>query len=102
MAIFSPEIAVRRTITIPRSVDGKDLLALIDVGGKILNKEVIYELFFKESYFMVKKQILKAYLARNGTEREFRDMLKKAETDVDNKIKKNKTVKIKKGSPGGK
>lgn len=95
MAIFEKEKAVRRTITIPRRVNDKDLLALIEVGGMIINKEVIYELFFKNSYDSVKVAILEAYKARGGNEKDFIIMLKKVEGVIEDKIQR----KVKKGSP---
>jgi len=99
MAIFTKEIAVRRTITLPRKVNGKDLLALIEIGGKILNKEVIYELFFKTAYSEVKEKILKAYLARGGTEKDFHKMLSEAEGIVDSKLLAGKNRGVKRTSP---
>ncbi len=81
-------IRIRRTATIPVLHNSENILAIIEVGGKLVNKNWIYEQFFIEGLKNVKSNMLKIVKERGGTEKDFKEMLDKAKKKVDSEIKK--------------
>lgn len=76
----------RRTVTIPKKVGGKDILALIELGGKVLkSKDVVYQRIFELAYEPLKK-VLKDEVYRNGGDDDhFARLLNEAEQKLKNR-----------------
>jgi hypothetical protein len=95
-------IRIRRTATIPVNHNGENILAIIEVGGILVNKNWIYEQFFIEGLKSAKQNMLKIIKERGGTEKDFEEMLqeavKKVELELESPIKPReaKTVATKK------
>jgi len=71
---------IRRTVFIPKFLNGEDVIALIEVGGQVFSKEMIYRKFFEHGLENVRSEILDEIIKRGGTEKDFHTMMKKAST----------------------
>ena len=83
-------IAIRRTATIPVQHNKENILAIIEVGGTLVNKNWVYEQFFIEGLKGVKSSILQRIKERGGTEKDFNEMLSLAEKKVTAELNNNK------------
>ena len=81
-------IRIRRTATIPVQHNKENILAVIEVGGMLVNKNWIYEQFFIEGLKGVKANILKKIKERGGTEKDFNGLLSSAEKKVNAEVNK--------------
>ena len=69
---------IRRTVTIPKFFGKENILAVIELGGEVLNKDRVYQKFFEYGLEGVKKEILKELKTRGGNENTFKNLLEKA------------------------
>ncbi len=79
------ELNIRRTVTIPKYFGKEDILAIIDVGGQVLNKDRIYQKFFEYGLPGVKEEIIKELKIRGGDEETFKILLNMAKKKFKNK-----------------
>lgn len=80
------DTTIRRTVSIPKVYKGNNILAIVDVGGKLLNKDVIYQKFFELGSDAVKEFLLKEFTDRGGTKENFVAMLESAQKKVNGKF----------------
>lgn len=73
---------IRRTVSIPIQINGDNILALIEIGGKLWNKDIIYQKFFELGVKGVIEDIRLEVLKRGGTEEQFNSMIKKANEKI--------------------
>lgn len=73
------DMKIRRIVSIPKVADKEDVLALIEVGGKMFNKDLIYQKFFSHGAKGVKQEILDEIKTRGGNEKDFQKMMKQAQ-----------------------
>lgn len=66
---------IRRTVSIPKFVNGESIFALVDIGGKLFNKDVIYQKFFEFGFAEVKKFVETEFIKRGGNKRNFNKYL---------------------------
>lgn len=64
-------ISIRRSISIPKQIGQDNILALIDLGGKIFNKDTVYSMFFELGFPAVKAHLLAEFKRRGGSEEQF-------------------------------
>ena len=73
---------IRRTVSIPKQLNGDDVLAVIEVGGRLFSKDMIYQKFFEHGLAGVMEEIKKEIKKKGGDEKKFRELLKKASGKV--------------------
>lgn len=84
---------IRRTATIPLFTPLKEnILALLEVGGKVENKNWVYESFFIEGYNGVKAKILEKIKEKGGDNEVFENMLKIAEKKVKKDLEREEKI----------
>lgn len=70
------ELTIRRTVPIPKVVNNKQVLALIEVGSKIFgSKDVVYQKFFEFGFDLVQKDIIQEIKRKGGKDELFDEML---------------------------
>lgn len=74
---------IRRTATIPVKHNDDDILALIEVGGKVENKNWIYEQFFINGFKGTKEEILRKIKEKGGTAKNFEKMMNDARGKIE-------------------
>lgn len=85
--------SIRRTATIPLFTPKKEnVLALLEVGGKVENKNWVYENFFLEGYAGVKEKVLEKIKEKGGDEEVFKNMFKIAEKKVKADLEREEKV----------
>ena len=67
---------IRRTVFIPQVINGEDVIALIEVGGRVFSKEMVYRKFFEHGLKQVKADIVSEMKKRGSTEKDFEQMMK--------------------------
>jgi hypothetical protein len=80
------DTTIRRTVSIPKSFNGESILALVDVGGKLLNKDVIYQKFFELGANSVKEFLQKEFANRGGSKDNFITMLEASRKKVEGRF----------------
>jgi hypothetical protein len=89
------DTVIRRTVSIPkRASSGESILAVIDMGGKLLNKEMIYQKFFEYGLNGVKNLLKEEVKSRGGNDATFAKIL----SDMNKKYEPTK-VKVSKSIP---
>ena len=69
-------LTVRRSVTMPKIVSGINVLALIEVGGQIFNKDATYTKIFEFGIPQLKEFLKKEAIEKGGiTEKDFDNML---------------------------
>ena len=71
------ELTIRRTVPIPKVVNNKQVLALIEVGSKIFgSKDVVYQKFFEFGFDLVQKDIIQEIKRKGGKDELFDEAVK--------------------------
>lgn len=76
------ETVIRRTVSIPVQINGDNILALIEIGGKLWNKDLIYQKFFEVGVDGVKAQIEEEIIKRGGTKEQYTAMIERAKEKI--------------------
>ena len=76
---------IRRTVLIPKTYEGIDILALIEVGGALTNKELTYLNFFNKGAKLVQEDIINEIKSRGGSDKTFKDMMADAKKKLSKK-----------------
>lgn len=84
MSVFL-DTTIRRTVSIPKTVGNESILAIVEVGGKLLNKDVVYQMFFEHGAEKVKSALEKIYVERGGSKENFAKVIGEARKRVDGK-----------------
>ena len=79
---------IRRTVSIPKYSHGESILAIVDIGGKLFNKDFIYQKFFEFGVGGVKNHILEEFIRRGGSKENFFKMLDTIQKRLEEKINK--------------
>lgn len=74
---------IRRTATIPVKHKDDDILALIEVGGKVENKNWIYEQFFINGFKGTKDEIIRKIKEKGGSQKNFDKMMSDARAKIE-------------------
>lgn len=72
------ETIIRRTVSIPKQLNNVNILALIEVGGKLYSKDLVYQKFFEYGLKGVMEDIQKEISKKGGSEKKFNELMKKA------------------------
>ena len=80
---------IRRTISVPKYFNGESIFAIVDIGGKLLNKDIIYQKFFEFGVEGVKNYLQEEFIRRGGSKENFLKML-----DTTQKRLKEKTNNV--------
>lgn len=84
MSVFL-DTTIRRTVSIPKTVGSESILAIVEVGGKLLNKDVVYQMFFEHGAKDVKSALEKIYVERGGSKENFAKVINEAKKRVGDK-----------------
>lgn len=76
------KLAIRRQTTIPKSVNKRNVLAVIEVGGKMVNKDYIYQRVWEIALPQLEKE-LKEKLKDIGSD-QYDKLYKRACMEVSN------------------
>jgi len=70
--------AVRRSVSIPIVSNGKNVLALAEVGAKLWSKDYTYRMFFEKACDEVEEMLKAEVVRRGGSLNDYTAMLTKA------------------------
>ncbi len=68
--VFNSDI-IRRTVSVPRTADDLNVIALVNLGGKLFNRDLTYQLFFKFGAKKVYEFLKEEFIGRGGSLKEF-------------------------------
>lgn len=93
--------SVRRSVSIPIVSDGKNVLAVAEVGAKLWSKDIVYRMFFEHGLIGVEGDIKIEIERRGGNEKDYSNMLGQAvgklkEAGLVMEVSKKKIKKVKK------
>jgi hypothetical protein len=80
------DTSIRRTVSIPRVIGKHPILALIELGGDVFSKDLIYQRFFEYGVEGVERDIQTELKKKGVADTEYRRML----DDAVRKVSKTK------------
>lgn len=82
--VFNSNV-IRRSVSIPVTVDDLNIIALVNLGGKLFNRDLTYQLFFKFGAKGVHDFLLAEFQNRGGSAKEFEIKYKEMLSEVTKK-----------------
>jgi len=82
--VFNSDI-IKRTVSVPKTADDLNVIALINLGGRLFNRDLTYQLFFKFGAKKVYEFLKGEFIGRGGNVKKFETAYKDILSTIKNK-----------------
>lgn len=75
-------LSIRRQTTIPKVISGRNVLAIIEVGGKLFSKDRVYQRIWELGISELEKELISEMLKVGKTEKDYDKLYQRAVKEV--------------------